>query len=284
MKEFKDKVAVVTGAASGIGRGLADRFGEEGMKVVLADVEEEALNQAEAEMREKGVDVLAVLTDVSKPEQLENLAQQTLNAFGGVHIVCNNAGVVGGSGGFGRTWESTLKDWEWVMGVNLWGVIHGVRTFLPIMLEQGEEGHIVNTASLAGVMGGGGIYGVTKQGVVALSESLFSELRMAKAKVGVSVLCPGWVNTKIIDAERNRPDELANAAAAPMEPQTAAVRDMIKGLLEKGLDPSKIADQVMTAIRDGQLYILTHPDMDFIVRTRFDNILERRNPAPLMLG
>lgn len=284
MKEFKDKVAVVTGGASGIGRGMAERFGEEGMKVVLADIEEEALRQAEAEMREKGVDVLAVLTDVSKPEHLENLAQQTLNAFGGVHIVCNNAGVVGGSGGFGRTWESTLKDWEWVMGVNLWGVIHGIRTFLPIMLEHGEEGHIVNTASVAGLIGGSGIYGVTKQGVVALSESLFSELRMAQAKVGVSVLCPGWVDTQLMDAARNRPQELTDPTAGPLDPQSAAVAEMIRNFLKTGTAPSSVADQVVEAIRNEQLYILTHPEMDEIIKTRFDDILARRNPAPRMLG
>lgn len=284
MKEFKDRVAVVTGGASGIGRGMAERFGEEGMKVVLADIEEEALRIAEAEFREKGVDVLAVLTDVAKAEEVEKLAQEALNAFGKIHVVCNNAGVVGGSGAFGRMWESTLRDWEWVMGVNLWGVIHGVRTFLPIMLEQGEEGHIVNTASLAGIMGGGGIYGVTKQGVVALSESLFTELKLAQAKIGISVLCPGWVNTKIIDAERNRPKELANAGTGTLDPQSAAAREMVRGLLESGLAPAEIADQVMTAIREDQLYIITHPDMDFIFKERFDNIVNRRNPTPRLMG
>src|SRR3990172_1689938 len=185
MKEFRDRVAVVTGAASGIGRALADRFGAEGMKVVLADVEEAALRQAEAELREKGVDVLGVRTDVSKPEELEKLAQQTLDAFGAVHVVCNNAGV---AGAWGPTWANTLDDWNWIMGVNLWGVIHGVRTFVPIMLEQGDEGHVVNTASLAGLMPGRGIYGVTKQAVVALSESLYNDLKVADAKIGVSVL------------------------------------------------------------------------------------------------
>jgi NAD(P)-dependent dehydrogenase (short-subunit alcohol dehydrogenase family) len=284
VKEFKGRVAVVTGAASGIGRGLAERFGAEGMKVVLGDIEEQALRQAEAEMREKGVDVIGVVTDVSRPEQVENLAQQTLNAFGGVHIVCNNAGVVGGSGGFGRTWESTLKDWQWILGVNLWGVINGVRTFLPIMLEKGDEGHIVNTSSFAGMMGGGGIYGVTKQAVVALSESLFSELKVAGAKVGVSVLCPAWVKTSLADAARNRPKELTNTAEAPPNAQSAAAEQMIRNFLDGGLPPSEIADQVMTAIREEKLYILTHPEMDDIIRTRFDNILARRNPEPSLLA
>ncbi len=284
MKEFKGRVAVVTGGASGIGRGLAERFGAEGMKVVLADIEEKALWQAEAEMREKGVEVLGVVTDVSKPEQVDRLAQETLNAFGGVHIVCNNAGVVGGSGGFGRTWESTLKDWQWILGVNLWGVINGVRTFLPIMLERGDEGHIVNTSSFAGLMGGGGIYGVTKQAVVALSESLFSELKVAGAKIGVSVLCPAWVKTSLADARRNRPTELANVNEPPPTPQSEMTEQMIRGLLDSGLPPSEIADQVVQAIREEKLYILTHPDMDDILRTRFDNILARRNPEPSLLA
>lgn len=281
MREFKDKVAVVTGGASGIGRGMAERFGSEGMKVVLADVEEQALRQAEAEFREKGVDVLGVVTDVSKPEALENLAQQTLNAFGKVHIVCNNAGV---AGAWGPTWENTLADWNWIMGVNLWGVIHGMRTFLPIMIEQGEEGHIVNTASLAGLMPGRGIYGVTKQAVVALSESLYNELKLAEQKIGVSVLCPAWVNTKIADAERNRPTNLANPGDAGRDPQRDAASEMVRNFLRNGMDPADIADQVFNAIRDDKLYIITHPEMDRIFKERFDNIVARENPVPRLMG
>lgn len=281
MREFKDKVAVVTGGASGIGRGMAERFGSEGMKVVLADVEEQALRQAEAEFREKGVDVLGVVTDVSKPEALENLAQQTLNAFGKVHIVCNNAGV---AGAWGPTWENTLADWNWIMGVNLWGVIHGMRTFLPIMIEQGEEGHIVNTASLAGLMPGRGIYGVTKQAVVALSESLYNELKLAEHKIGVSVLCPAWVNTKIADAERNRPTDLANPGDAGSDPQRDAASEMVRNFLRNGMDPADIADQVFNAIRDDKLYIITHPEMDRIFKERFDNIVARENPVPRLMG
>jgi NAD(P)-dependent dehydrogenase (short-subunit alcohol dehydrogenase family) len=281
MKDFKDKVAVVTGGASGIGRGMAERFGQEGMKVVLADVEENALKQAEAEFREKGVDVLAVQTDVSKPEQIEKLAQETLNAFGKVHVVCNNAGV---AGAWGSTWENTLADWNWIMGVNLWGVIYGVRTFLPIMLKQDEEGHIVNTASLAGLMPGAGIYGVTKQAVVALSESLYNELGMANSKVHVSVLCPAWVNTNIADADRNRPADLANATEPPPDPRREQVNEMVRGFLKGGKSPAEIADQVFQAIRDEKLYIITHPEMDGIIKARFDAILARENPVPRILG
>jgi len=280
VKEFKDKVAVVTGGASGIGRGLAERFAADGMKVVLADVEEDALRRAEVEMREKGADVLGVPTDVSKPEEIEKLAQLTLDAFGAVHILCNNAGVVSSF----SVLDSTQKDWEWVMGVNLWGVIHGVRVFLPIMTKQDTEAHIVNTASLAGVMGGGGIYGVTKQGVVALTESLYGELALAGSKVKVSVLCPGWVDTRIIDASRNRPQDLQNAVDPPVDPQRAAMTEMVRNFLKAGQSPAEIADKVLDAIREEQLYILTHPEMNGIVSTRFEDILAQRNPLPRTLG
>jgi NAD(P)-dependent dehydrogenase (short-subunit alcohol dehydrogenase family) len=281
MKEFRDRVAVVTGAASGIGRALAERFAAEGMKVVLADVEEGALRLAEAELREKSVDVLAVRTDVSKPEEIEKLAQQTLDAFGAVHIVCNNAGV---AGAWGQAWANTLDDWNWIMGVNLWGVIHGVRTFLPIMLEQGEEGHVVNTASLAGLMPGRGIYGVTKQAVVALSESLYNDLKVMDAKIGVSVLCPGWVDTNIIDAGRNRPAELARTVDAIPDTQREQVDTMVRNLLKTGLQPSAVAEQVLEAIQEDKLYIITHPEMDFIIKERFDNILSRKNPTARLFG
>ena len=281
MKQFKDRVAVVTGGASGIGRAMAERFGAEGMKVVLADVEEKALRLAEAEMREKGVDVIGVQTDVSKAEEFENLAQQTLDAFGGVHVVCNNAGV---AGAWGRIWENTLDDWHWIMGVNLWGVIHGVRTFLPIMLEQNDEGHIVNTASLAGLMPGRGIYGVTKQGVVALSESLYNDLKMSESKIHVSVLCPGWVDTNIADADRNRPSELSKTVGPMTDDQREMIDAAVRNFLKTGLQPSEVADQVFEAIRDEKLYIITHPQMDFIFKERFDDIVNRRNPTARMLG
>src|SRR5438132_4651738 len=200
MKEFQGKVAVVTGAASGIGRGLAERCAQEGMKVVLADIEEQALMRACQELKAAGAQVLAVQTDVSKILDMEALAQKTIATYGAVHLLFNNAGVGAGT----IIWESTLADWEWTLGVNLWGVIHGIRTFVPLMLEQDTEGHIVNTASVAGLTSGPdlGIYKVTKQGVVTLCETLYHELAHRGAKVKVSVLCPVFDKTQINDLVR----------------------------------------------------------------------------------
>ncbi len=278
MRELKDKVAVVTGAASGIGRAMAGRFAAEGMKVVLADIEREALADAEGEMKAKGATVLAAPTDVSKASDVEALANKTIEAYGAVHVLCNNAGVAVG----GVSWERTLKDWQWVLGVNLWGVIHGIRVFVPIMLGQDTECHIVNTASLAGLTSIPlhGVYQVTKHGVVTLSETLHHELAASGAKVKVSVLCPGWVNTRIADSERNRPPELQNEPSeAPRRPEEEAFDKVARQLLAAGLPPDQVADDVLNAIRDEKLYILTHPEANDFVRTRMEDILGGRNPT-----
>ncbi len=277
MQDFRDKVAVITGAASGIGRGIADRCLEEGMKIVLADVEQGALDRAEQQLKNAGAEVLAVPTDVSKAEQVESLARRTLDAFGAVHLLFNNAGVSGGSG----VMRSTPADWQWILGVNLWGVIHGVRTFVPIMLAQGSEAHIVNTASIAGLISFGGPYAVSKHAVVALSESLHGELQQLGVKVKVSVLCPGWVNTKILDAARNRPAALQNdpAQATPITPEAAARMLMAQQLIATGMQPEQVADLVFEAIRDEKFYIITHPEMKPLIQRRADRILSGQNPS-----
>ncbi len=278
MKEFQGKVAVVTGAASGIGRALAERCVKEGMKVVLADIEEKALARASQELDAAGGNVLAVRTDVSKAEDVAELARKTLERYGAVHLLFNNAGV-----GFGATiWENTLADWEWMLGVNLWGVIHGAHTFVPLMLQQNCEGHIVNTASMAGLISGPGlgIYKVTKHGVVTLSETLYHELTLAGAKINVSVLCPGWVNTRLLDSARNRPVGLQNTPGAEVVDSRAEKRiQFARQALASGMPPQQVADIVFQAIRDETFYILTHPEMKEAVRVRMEDILEERNPT-----
>jgi NAD(P)-dependent dehydrogenase (short-subunit alcohol dehydrogenase family) len=275
MKEFKGKVAVVTGAASGIGRAMAERLAGEGMKVVLADIEQEPLGKTEAEMKAGGASVMAVPTDVSKGKDVEALAKKTVDAFGAVHVLCNNAGVAVG----GLSWERTVADWEWGLGVNLWGVIHGIRVFVPIMLGQNTEGHIVNTASMAGLISLPvmSVYSVAKYGIVALSEAMHHEFTLSGAKLKVSVLCPGWVNTQLMDSERNRPTELMNDQEAT--PTVEAFKETVRGLLVAGLTPEAVADHVVNAIKQEKLYVLTHPDMKEAIRTRMENILEERNPV-----
>jgi len=277
MKEFKDKVAVVTGAASGIGNALAQRFARAGMKVVLADVEPAALEQATREIAASGAATLAVRTDVSKGPEVERLAQATLDKFGAVHVVCNNAGVV--LAGPAPSWMNTVADWEWVLGVNLWGVIHGVRVFTPILLSQGVEAHIVNTASMAGMISGPGMatYNVSKFGLVTLSESLHHELTMLGSPVHVSVLCPGFVNTHIFNAARNRPAELAETA--PKMPGNEEMEQLGRHLLAAGSPPSMVADIVFEAIRNDRFYVFPHPEWKPHIRTRMEGILEERNPT-----
>jgi NAD(P)-dependent dehydrogenase (short-subunit alcohol dehydrogenase family) len=275
MKTFNNRVAVVTGAASGIGRGLADRFAREGMRVVLADVEQPALEHAERVMTDAGANVFAMRTDVSDQAQLEALARETYDRFGAVHILCNNAGVGGG----GLVWEQSLEDWQWVLGVNLWGVIHGVRAFVPRMLAGGDEAHIVNTASMAGLLAGPrmGSYNVSKFGVVALSETLHHELAAASGgKIKVSVLCPGFVDTNIDEADRNRPSGRYDRPAAGTP--EAAQREMFKQILHGGQTPAEVAQKVFDAIVDERFYILTHPEFTSAVTARSESIVHDGPP------
>jgi len=277
MKDVAGKVAVVTGAASGIGRGMAESFAAAGMKVVLADVEEGALGETTEALRTTGADVLGVLTDVAKAEQVQALADRSLKQFGAVHVLCSNAGIGVRAG---NSWETTLDDWKWMIDVNLMGVVHGVRTFVPIMLEQGSESHIVNTSSLGGLIPGGdsAIYGVTKFGVVALSEFLYLELKQAGASIGVSVLCPGLVNTNIMSCERNRPAELPDASPAPSGPVADAISEWIDEQIADGLSPRQVGDQVLSSIRERRFYIFTHPELSSLVEHRMKLILEGENP------
>ena len=291
MKDFKDKVAVITGGASGIGLGIARRAAKEGMKIVVADIEKDALNQTEEELKSSGTDVISVLIDVSKAEDIEKLAQKTIDGFGEVHLLCNNAGVAAP----GILWECILSDWNWVIKVNLWGVIHGIQTFIPIMLQQDNECHIVNTSSMAGLMSGdaaNGIYSITKQGVVALSESLRTGFTQMGAKIGVSVLCPGIVNTRITDSERNRPAEFRGSDYMPSFDRIIknhpdleqAVRAAPK-IWEAGTSPDQSGDVVFEAIKKDIFYIFTESGLSWEsgMKTRFDGIWEDYNQIKSIL-
>lgn len=281
MQDFQGKVAVVTGAASGIGRALAEKSALEGMKLVLADVEENALQQAATELKAMGADVLAVKTDVSQAKDVEALAQKAYETYGAVNLLFNNAGVGGGT----TVWGSSLTDWQWVLGVNLWGVVHGVHYFVPRMLAQGSEGHIVNTASSAGLIAssGLGVYKVSKHGVVTLSETLALELAQTGAPIKVSVLCPEWVNTRIMDAERNRPAALQNTPEEQqLSPEMVAAIQAIRQVIEAGIPTSQVAETVFQAVREETFYILTHPTTKFAVQLRMEDILNDRAPTDIM--
>ena len=271
MNDLKGRVAVVTGAASGIGLAMANRFASAGMAVVLADIEQSALDSASHEVGASGAEVLAVRVDVSDAAAVEDLAVRTYERFGAVHVLCNNAGVGGG----GHQATLSVAEWNWVLGVNLHGVIHGIASFLPRMIEGGDHGHVVNTASMAGhlAFSGMGPYNASKYAVVGISESLYHEL--ADTNVGVSVLCPGWVNTRIGESSRNRP---AGVPERIVRPEDIARNDYVASVLAAGLPPSAIADLVHAAIVDDTFWIFSHPEMLTGVRQRADGILAGRNP------
>jgi NAD(P)-dependent dehydrogenase (short-subunit alcohol dehydrogenase family) len=274
VQDLHGKVAVVTGGASGIGNALARRFAAEGARIVIGDIEATALEHAVSELRESGAEVEGIVTDVTDPAQMQALADASVSRFGGVHVFCNNAGVGGG----GLSWEMPLSTWEWVIGVNLWGVIHGMRSFVPLLIQQ-SEAHIVNTASVAGLVAAPfmGPYNASKHAVVAISETLHHELALAAPQVKVSVLCPGWVNTKIAESARNRPAHLQDEAAA--DGDGAA---LLKGMIEKGMPPDDVAAKVLDAIRAERFWILTHDEEgDFWVdgvSARLRSLEARTNP------
>jgi NAD(P)-dependent dehydrogenase (short-subunit alcohol dehydrogenase family) len=276
LTEFAGRVAVITGGASGMGRAFAERFGAEGMRLVLADIEEPILQATVEALRGRGMDVTGVVTDVSSLESVRELARQAVERFGKVHLVCNNAGVEGYLDG--PIWEATDKDWAWTFGVNYWGVVHGIRTFLPLMLSGGDEGWIVNTASATGLVRANNMYGITKHAVVALSEVVYAELHARSALVGISALCPGVVHTRIFEGSRNRPAALQNEVPTSGADAGRELRARMISRTVSALEPSVVADLVLRAVRTGQFYILTDTEWDERIRSRHASIMARGNP------
>ncbi len=276
MKDFAGKVAVVTGGASGIGLGMATRFAAEGMRLVLADIEEGALEASATGLRESGAEVLAVQTDAGDAASMDALGEQALAHYGSVHIVCNNAGV----GARGRMWDLSVNDWEFVLRVNLWGVIHGVRVFAPHLIEQ-DEGHIVNTGSMAGLVSvaGAGAYNVSKHGVVTLSETLYGELQDAGSNVGVSVLCPGIIRTNLRNSERNRPAHLRDLDPEEVQARTENTPGYSDRVRLEALSTEWAAECVLEGIKANRFYILTHEDHEGQIARRHDAIQNDGTPA-----
>lgn len=281
MREFAGKTAVVTGAASGMGLSFARRFAAEGMNVVLADIEQDALDAQVRILEQEERSVLGVVVNTMRRETLERLRDETIEQFGAIHILCNNAGVtsredagLGDGNGQIPVWDVPDSTWEWVMGVNFWGVLYGLQVFVPHMLEHGEEGHIVNTASLAGLIPGASAYSVSKHGVLTLTEGLHQQLRDLNAKIGASVLCPGFVNTKIGEAERNRPEEFGKKLTEITDEQAQTLAFILGG----GMSPDNVADLVFNSIVEERCYILPHPGWDDVVRNRVEAVLSRGAP------
>ena len=280
MREFEGKTAVITGGASGIGLAMVERFASEGMNVVLADIQEDALQAQVERLEQEERSVMGVVVNTMQRETLERARDEIIERFGNIHIVCNNAGVLSREDALGvgpmtiNVWDIPDRAWEWVMGVNFWGVLHGVQTFVPHMLEHGEEGHIVNTASLAGLIPAGSAYSVSKHGVLTLTEGLFMNLRQIDANISASVLCPGTVHTNIITADRNRPDEFGGRTEMSGEEAALAA-----AMLADSMDPANVAEQVFEAIVEQRCYVLPHPAWDDFVRQRVENVLAREAPA-----
>jgi len=276
MKAFAGKVAVITGAGSGFGREFARTGAALGMKLALADVQADALAATVAELEGQGAQVFGETVDVSKAEDVERLAARTLDTFGGAHLLFNNAGVAVG----GLAWESSVRDWEWVLGVNVWGVIHGMRVFTPIMLAQGGEAHIVNTASVAGLVNPQmmAAYNVSKHAVVSLSETLHHDLKLVGSSVGVSVLCPAFVPTGINASDRNRPADLANDAP-PTASQAALKAQLDKAVTSGKITAPQVSAMTFDAIREERFYVITHEKMMPSIELRLQDVVQRRNPS-----
>ena len=281
MEQLEGRVAVVTGAASGIGLATAHRMADAGMRLVLADIEAASLDAARQSVADRGASVVAVPTDVRDEAAVNHLADTAFGTFGAVHVLFNNAGVAATAATLrARAWEGTLADWDWTMSVNLTGVLHGVRAFVPRMLDGGEEGHVVNTASMAGLLTGANPYNVSKHAVVCLTEGMYADFREMGSRLSASVLCPGLINTRILEAERNR-DTGGLTDVASLRPDLQRFAAQFEASLRAGYPPEVVADDVLDGIRTDRFYLF--PAQQFIidrVHDRFSAIMEGRNPTP----
>ena len=278
MQNLKNKVAVITGAAEGIGKALATALAAENMKLVLADINANKLTETVAEIAATGTEVIGVHTDVSQSAQVDALAAAAFSYFGKVHLLINNAGVALAK----NAWETTEQDWNWVMGINLYGVTHALRAFIPRMLLNGEEGHVVNTASIAGLISVPSLssYNVSKFAVVALSEGLQHDLTLRGANLNVSVLCPGWVNTRIAESERNRATE-DRTDVTLIDKVSSKMGMAVMKAVQAGISAEEVASATLDAIKNKQFYILTHPHTLKGVEIRMQDILQNRTPTLL---
>jgi len=280
--DFKNKTAVLTGAGSGFGLECARIGAKLGMKLVLADVQQDALDQAVAELQGSGAQVLALKVDVSKASEVEALGRAVQQRFGAPHLVFNNAGV--GAGGL--IWENSAQDWDWVIGVNLMGVAHGVRVFTPMMLDAAQkdptyQGHIVNTASMAGLLNAPnmGVYGASKHAVVSISETLYQDLALVTDQIGASVLCPFFVPTGISQSQRNRPQEFTTPGSQPTRSQLVGQAMSDKAVGSGKVTAAQVAQKVFDAVLVNQFYIYSHPKAIGSVQTRLEDIMLARNPT-----
>lgn len=280
MREFAGKTAVVTGGASGIGLAMVERFVSEGMNVVLADIQEDALSAQVERLEQEERSVMGVVVNTMQRDSLERARDEVIDRFGNIHILCNNAGVFSFQDAMGlgdnaiNIWDVEDSIWEWVIGVNFWGVLHGVQAFLPHMVGHGEEGHVVNTSSVAGITPGGSAYSVSKHGVLTLTEGLHQNLERIGSRIGASVLCPGAVQTQIMNADRNRPDEYGGTGQ-----RSGGEAAAFDAFLASGMDPANVAEQVLQSIIEERCYVLPHSDWDDVVRQRVENIIARTVPA-----
>lgn len=280
------KTAVITGAASGIGLATAERFLKAGMKVVIADINAESIEKHVTRLKSDGHSVEGKVTDVTSESSVRELAEFTMNKFGNIHILCNNAGIGGGAADDKSLWEASITDWKWVLDINVWGVIHGIRVFTPLMLAHSQEGHIINTASKAGLIFGTSLYSTSKHTVIALTEALYAQLKQVNSKLAVSVLCPGAVNTDLnLNSNRIRPVDNASTENPNLLNEDISLspnnfmstyQSTVQTRMAAGKEPSEIAEMLMQGLQSGDFYIMPSRLEDAVVNERFKNIQERK--------